>query len=84
MSQNMPKMLIDVRQRIALLEQRRVRLWNIANRSRVAARRGRPLRDSEAWELAHAAIANAQAQCLTVEIYALRAMAGVGAQDVER
>jgi hypothetical protein len=39
-------------------------------------------RELHAERLAGAAIAKAQAQCLTVEIYALRAMVGMGAQDV--
>jgi hypothetical protein len=41
-------------------------------------------RELHAARLAEAAIAKAQAQCLTVEIYALRAMVGLGAQDVQR
>ena len=39
-------------------------------------------RELHAERLAGAVIAKAQAQCLTVEIYALRAMVGMGAQDV--
>jgi hypothetical protein len=41
-------------------------------------------RELHAERLARAAIAKAQAQCLTVEIYALRAMVGMGTQDVQR
>lgn len=37
-----------------------------------------------AEQLAEAAIAKAQSQCLTVEIYALRAMVGFSVQDVDR
>lgn len=39
-------------------------------------------RELYAERLARAVIAKAQAQCLTVEIYALRAMVGMSAQDV--
>jgi hypothetical protein len=46
--------------------------------------KGRPLIESDAWQLADAVIANAQAQCLTVEIYALRAMADMSAPNIQR
>jgi hypothetical protein len=39
-------------------------------------------RELYAERLASAAISKAQAQCLTVEIYALRAMVGLGTQSV--
>jgi hypothetical protein len=76
--------MIDVQQRIAFLERRRSNLRSVANRCRLSVRLGQQLSESDAWQLAHAAIAGAQAQCLTVEIYALRAIAGVGAQNIER
>lgn len=41
-------------------------------------------RELHAERLAGAAIAKAQAQCLTVEIYALRAMVGFSVQDTPR
>ncbi|WP_334043331.1 hypothetical protein [Burkholderia ambifaria] len=41
-------------------------------------------RELYAERLAVAAIAKAQAQCLAVEIYALRAMVGLSAHDARR
>jgi len=84
----MPRLLIDVRQRIKHLERRRNSLWSSVDGHLSAARVYHGLTgrqgDRYAELLAEAAIAKAQAQCLTVEIYALRAMAGLGTQDVQR
>ena len=86
----MPKLLIDVCQRIKHLERRRSSLWaSVSGRlsaARVYQGDGRTGRHHERYAalLAEAAIAKAQAQCLTVEIYALRAMVGLGTQDIQR
>jgi hypothetical protein len=84
----MPKLLIDVCQRIKHLERRRSSLWASVNGRMSDARvyHGHADRQGERYAalLAEAAIAKAQAQCLTVEIYALRAMVGLSAQDIRR
>lgn len=72
----MPEPLIDVRRRIEHLERRRNLLWLTVDRCGAAARVHR--RSAPFAELvAQSAIAKAHAQCLRVEIYALRAMVGV-------
>jgi len=86
----MPKLLIDVSQRITHLERRRDSLWASVDGRLAAARvyqgssRAGQHREQYAALLTEAAIAKAQAQCLTVEIYALRAMVGLGAQNIQR
>lgn len=81
----MPEPLIDVRRRLQLLERRRHTLWSMVDRCICAARvyqQGNPQTEQRRVEfLAESTIAKAYAQCLTVEIYALRAMVGVSAHD---
>jgi len=82
----MPEPLIDVRRRIQHLERRRKVLWSTVDScvatARVHQRAGRIAHSRVAALIAESSIAKAHAQCLTVEIYALRAMVGIGAQDV--
>ncbi|OUL68703.1 hypothetical protein CA603_51600 [Paraburkholderia hospita] len=83
----MPNSMIDVRQRIAYLERRRNGLWSAADRCASLARASGTTRERgehRAALLATSVIARAQAQCLTVEIYALRAMVGAGTHDIDR
>lgn len=77
----MPDLLNDVRCRIQQLEERRRVLRTTAERC-VTMVHVRHLTGRDAAALiAESSIANAHAQCLTVEIYALRAMVGVSAYD---
>lgn len=81
----MPDLLLDVHRRIQHLKRRRSSLWSTVDRcvaaARVHQRMGRPAHSRIATLIAESSIAKAHAQCLTVEIYALRAMVGLEISD---